>query len=202
MQSRITSCVLKRRLHHHFSTDSSSSLLTLAAKAGFDPEQHPDLSPPLRMSTTFDRTRESSSLIYGRTENPTRSLLENVCCDLEGGSEAIVFSSGIAAISSVFSQFSNIDLPYDVYHGTRTVLPPTNSSSSKNTLLFSEIFSNPRLIVRNVSVFPYIAFKRYTHTHTNRFQNRIRNRTIPYDSWTPRCPHHSYAVRSMLTVQI
>ena len=158
MQSRITSCVLKRRLHHHhFSTDSSS-LLTLAAKAGFDPEQHPDLSPPLRMSTTFDRTRESSSLIYGRTENPTRSLLENVCCDLEGGSEAIVFSSGIAAISSVFSQFSNIELPYDVYHGTRTVLPPTNSSSSKNTLLFSEIFSNPRLIVRKcVGLLPYIA---------------------------------------------
>ena len=124
MRHRIIAQIIRRRRHHHhffFSTDSSSSLLTLAAKAGFDPEQHPDLSPPLRMSTTFDRTSETSSLIYGRTENPTRSLLEKVCCDLEGGSEAIVFSSGIAAISSVFSQFSNVELPRDVYHGTRSV---------------------------------------------------------------------------------
>ncbi|MBX5476695.1 MAG: bifunctional cystathionine gamma-lyase/homocysteine desulfhydrase [Clostridia bacterium] len=62
---------------------------------------------------------------YARTSNPTRAALEAVAADLEGGARGIAFASGMAAITAVFSLFSQGDHVVcgdDVYGGTYRVL--------------------------------------------------------------------------------
>ena len=46
---------------------------------------------------------------YARTQNPTRETLENLVAELEGGGEAIAFSSGIAAINCLFATLDKGD---------------------------------------------------------------------------------------------
>jgi cystathionine gamma-lyase len=45
--------------------------------------------------------RRAQGLDYGRSHNPTRWALERCVADLEGGSAAFAFASGLAAISTV-----------------------------------------------------------------------------------------------------
>ena len=40
---------------------------------------------------------------YGRTKNPTRAAFERCIADLEGGSAAFAFASGLAAIAAVLA---------------------------------------------------------------------------------------------------
>jgi cystathionine gamma-lyase / homocysteine desulfhydrase len=58
---------------------------------------------------------------YARTGNPTREALEALIRDIEGGVAGFAFSSGMAAITSVFQLFSSGDhiiATDDVYGGT------------------------------------------------------------------------------------
>jgi len=58
---------------------------------------------------------------YSRTDNPTRSGLEQCLAALEGSSHAIAFASGMAAITTLaltLSSGSRVLLPDDVYGGT------------------------------------------------------------------------------------
>jgi cystathionine beta-lyase len=62
---------------------------------------------------------------YARAANPTREALEQTIAMLEGGVEGFAFSSGVAAISSVFLLFQPGDhlvVAEDVYGGTFRVL--------------------------------------------------------------------------------
>lgn len=62
---------------------------------------------------------------YSRTGNPTRQALEEMIATLEGGARGLAFSSGMAAISTVFSIFNQGDhviVGDDVYGGTYRVL--------------------------------------------------------------------------------
>lgn len=62
---------------------------------------------------------------YARGSNPTRDALEEVVANLEGGEKGSAFSSGMAAISSVFMIFKpgdHIVVGEDVYGGTYRVL--------------------------------------------------------------------------------
>ncbi len=86
------------------------------------------VTPPLHMSTTFERAGDGSyptGFVYGRVGNPTRNLLEECVRDLEGGAAAAAFSSGMAAIMSVFQTLSagdHVIAPQDIYHGTARLL--------------------------------------------------------------------------------
>ncbi|MBP2675838.1 MAG: metB, partial [Deltaproteobacteria bacterium] len=58
---------------------------------------------------------------YSRGENPTRQALEKALADLEGGSRAAAFSSGMAAISALMTLFRTGDhvlCSDDLYGGT------------------------------------------------------------------------------------
>ena len=83
---------------------------------------------PIQMSTTFERAADGSypqGFVYGRSGNPTRSLLEQCVSDLEGGAAAAAFASGMAAIMGVFQALApgdHIIAPQDVYHGTARLL--------------------------------------------------------------------------------
>lgn len=62
---------------------------------------------------------------YARTKNPTRSALERLIAQLEDGHEGFAFSSGMAAISTVLSLFSQGDsilISDNLYGGSYRVL--------------------------------------------------------------------------------
>ena len=86
------------------------------------------VTPPVHMSTTFQRAADGTypqGFVYARSGNPTRTLLEECVRDLEGGADAAAFSSGMAAIMSVFQALSTGDhviVPQDLYHGTARLL--------------------------------------------------------------------------------
>ena len=86
------------------------------------------VTPPIHMSTTFQRGIDGSypqGYVYGRSDNPIRSLLEECIRDLEGGMAAAAFSSGVAAIAAVFQSLApgdHIVAPQDIYHGTALLL--------------------------------------------------------------------------------
>jgi cystathionine gamma-synthase len=82
------------------------------------------VAPPLVLSTTFARDPEQRPLAghtYARSGNPNRDDLERLLAALEGGDEAVTFSSGQAATHSVLHALSPGDhllLPAEAYYGT------------------------------------------------------------------------------------
>ncbi len=62
---------------------------------------------------------------YGRVSNPTRKELEKLMAVLENGKHGYAFSSGMAAITSVFTRFKagdHIVLGTDIYGGTYRII--------------------------------------------------------------------------------
>lgn len=78
---------------------------TLAAQAlhAIDPETGA-IVPPIHLATTFARDADYAPLgpIYARDESPTPIHAERLIAALEGGAAAMVFSSGMAAITAAF----------------------------------------------------------------------------------------------------
>lgn len=85
------------------------------------------VSIPVHYASTFkqERVEEFGPYEYSRSGNPTRDALEGIIANLENGVRGFAFSSGMAAISSVFLMFSPGDhlvVCEDVYGGTFRVL--------------------------------------------------------------------------------
>lgn len=87
-------------------------LSTRAIHLGYDPaSEQGALTPPIYMTSTFAfETAEAGSemfrgeragYIYGRTRNPTQTILEERMASLEGGEVGMTTASGMAAMSSV-----------------------------------------------------------------------------------------------------
>lgn len=83
-------------------------------------------SVPIYMASTFHQQKiGESEYEYSRTGNPTRQAVEKLIADLEGGVAGFAFSSGSAAINTVFAMFSAGDhfvVGNDVYGGTFRLL--------------------------------------------------------------------------------
>jgi len=84
-------------------------------------------SIPIYQTSTFaqDDPVKFGKYEYARGSNPTRDALEETIAVLEGGEKGSAFSSGMAAISSVFMLFKpgdHIVVGEDVYGGTYRVL--------------------------------------------------------------------------------
>lgn len=75
----------------------------------------PDVAPPIRPATTFDRGGEYT---YRRDAHETVQRLEAVLGALEGG-ESVVYPSGMGAVSAVLRHLRprRIHLPEERYHG-------------------------------------------------------------------------------------
>lgn len=79
--------------------------------------------PPIYATSTFVQESPGvhKGLDYGRSHNPTRWALERCVADLESGSAAFAFASGLAAISTVLEladSGSHIIAGDDMYGGT------------------------------------------------------------------------------------
>jgi cystathionine gamma-synthase len=88
----------------------SRRLETRAAQCGppIDPRSG-EVSPPISMSTTFGCDTNSELLgdyIYTRYGNPNQDHLQRAVSDLEGGSAALAFASGMAAASAVLQSLA------------------------------------------------------------------------------------------------
>jgi len=83
---------------------------------------------PIHLSTTFERSASGEYPLgysYSREDNPNRHTLEVCLADLEGGKEALAFSSGLAVATALVQGLEpgdHILAPDDVYWGLRRVL--------------------------------------------------------------------------------
>ena len=76
-----------------------------AQASGFVDPKTKALVPPVQLSTTFERAADGSypaGYEYTRADNPGYEPVESLLAELEGGSSAMLFASGMAAATSVF----------------------------------------------------------------------------------------------------
>ncbi len=84
--------------------------------------------PPIYLSTTYERDENHElphGYLYTRAGNPNRQQLETALAALEGGAEALAFSSGQAATMTLFQCLKPGDhvlVPDDAYYGTPALL--------------------------------------------------------------------------------
>ena len=96
-------------------------------------------SVPIFQSATFAHPGVgiSAGYDYSRLQNPTREHLERTVAKLEGGIDAMAFSSGMAAIAALMERFSpgdHIIASDDIYGGSHRLF---FSISKKNGMDFS-----------------------------------------------------------------
>lgn len=91
--------------------NSEQGFATRAIHLGYDPaEAQGALTPPIFMTSTyaFESAEAGSAMfrgeragyVYGRSKNPTQSLLEERLASLEGGEAGLALASGMAAITA------------------------------------------------------------------------------------------------------
>jgi cystathionine gamma-synthase len=102
------------------------SLSTTLAQAGYFLDRVTGaVTPPIHPSTTFARD-DNYELIgaykYSRYQNPTYDQVERLAAKLDEGAEAILFASGMAAITAVFETVDmgqHVVAPLVMYHGAQ-----------------------------------------------------------------------------------
>ncbi|XJZ29145.1 cystathionine beta-lyase [Bacillota bacterium Lsc_1132] len=147
----------------------------------FDPTNGA-VSVPIQHASTFHQFEidQFGKYDYSRSLNPTREALEDVIAELEGGVKGFAFSSGMAAISTVFLLLSSGDhvvITEDVYGGTfrmvtevlsrfgieHTFVDMTNLDEVKQAIqpntkaFYVETPSNPLLKVTDIRAISEIA---------------------------------------------
>ncbi|PSR21875.1 MAG: cystathionine gamma-synthase [Sulfobacillus acidophilus] len=161
------------------------------------------VSTPIYQTVTYQhRGGELGRYDYSRTENPTRTGLQDGLAQLEGGAGASVFASGMAAIVALFhllQQGDHVILTEDLYGGTYRVLVDVfqnfgltatfvNTADATqvaeairpNTrLLFIETPSNPHLFITDLAKMATLA---QTHHFwlavDNTFMTPLRQRPL------------------------
>ena len=142
------------------------------------------VSPPLILSTTFERGNDGlsypGSYIYSRNDTPNRHALEQKLAMLEGGMECVTFASGLTSIMAVFQSLgagSHIVLPDDIYFGVKNIVDKlyhhwnlsftlvdmtdlyavSNAIQANTKLIWIETPSNPRLKITDIEAIVSIA---------------------------------------------
>jgi len=118
--------------------------------------QSPDPStgaimPPIYATSTFVQQSPGvhKGLDYGRSHNPTRFAFERCVADLESGSQAFAFASGLAAISTVMELLdagSHIVSGDDVYGGTFRLFERVRSKSAGHRFSFVDLTEPKKLV--------------------------------------------------------
>ena len=148
---------------------------TKTVHKGQKPEKlYGSVSLPIYQTSTFKQNEIGEYIYdYSRAGNPTRSNLEENICSLENGADAVSFSSGLSAITSIIQLFSSGDhmiFTSNVYGGTfrllDTVMKKYNieqswvdTSSIENVksaikdntkLIFIETPTNPMMTISDI----------------------------------------------------
>ena len=142
--------------------------------------------PPIYLSTTYERDENhelTHGYLYTRAGNPNRQQLEIALAALEGGAEALAFSSGQAATMTFFQCLKpgdHILVPDDAYYGTPALLQDfftswgltftkvdtTKTDAIENAILpetkviWLETPSNPQLKISDLTAIAQLARER------------------------------------------
>jgi cystathionine beta-lyase len=113
----------------------------LVQSCGSPGDPHRAVATPIYQTATFEQESavEFSAYDYSRSGNPTRAVLEQQLAELEHGSRAFAFASGLAALTAVTRLLKSGDEILaidDVYGGT--------------CRLFSRILTRSEIVVRYV----------------------------------------------------
>jgi len=100
---------------------------TRCVQLGRGTDQYGSIVPPIYQTATFEQptATEFGEYDYTRSGNPTRTLLEQQLADLEGGTYACAFASGMAALTSltrIVRPGEEIIAGDDLYGGTVRLL--------------------------------------------------------------------------------
>ena len=97
---------------------------TNAIHIGNEPDSSTgSISPPIHLTSTYvqEGIGKNKGFDYSRGNNPTRQRLEQNIASLEGGCDAVAFSSGMAATTALFqglNQGDHVIISRNVYGGT------------------------------------------------------------------------------------
>lgn len=157
---------------------------TLAVHAGGEPDRETGaLSPPLHMATTFEHGpagERRAGYEYQREGNPTQDRLEAALAALEGGTAALAYGSGMAAMYGLLESLpagAHFLYPADCYTGLRVLakefLPERGITATavdtadlaavraalrpETKLVWAETPSNPQLQVADIAALAAIA---------------------------------------------
>jgi len=106
----------------------STSARTRAVRAAIASDtQYGAVVPPLHLSSTFEFAAfaQPGPYDYTRSGNPTRSQLADALAELEGGTDAVVTSTGMSAVTLVLHLLEpgdTIVVPHDCYGGVQRLL--------------------------------------------------------------------------------
>ena len=168
-------------------TDTRLHPATLAVHAGAEPDAETGaLAPPIHLATTFKHGPAGERLAgyeYQREGNPTQDRLETALAALEGGATALVFASGMAAMTGLLESLpsgARVLIPDDCYSGLRFLarefLPGCGveavavdmsdldavamACAGNVAVIWAETPSNPRMKVCDIA-----ALARIAHAH-------------------------------------
>ena len=123
--------------------DDELANATVLAQAGHTPDPATGaLVPPLHMSTTFGRDSENELIgdyVYARYQSPTVEHAEQLLARLDGGADAMLFASGLAAVAALFETVQSgghVVAPTIMYHGAQDWLRRIESRRGIGLTLF------------------------------------------------------------------
>ena len=108
------------------------------------------IMPPIYATSTYVQSSPGvhQGLDYGRSHNPTRWALERCVADLEGGTRAFAFASGLAAISTTLELLdagAHIIASDDLYGGTFRLFDKVRTRSAGHRFSFVDL-SDPQAL--------------------------------------------------------
>lgn len=145
-----------------------------------------EIVPPVHFATTYERAEDGSyprGRVYGRDQNPSYDQAEQLLARLEGGEEAILLASGMAAATAVFLALSpgdHVVAPKVMYWALRKWLMETGTrlglkvelvdaddtdaiaravQPGKTKLVWLETPANPTWIVSDIAAAADLAHK-------------------------------------------
>jgi cystathionine gamma-lyase len=137
---------------HDKDTDKKLGFGTRVIHAGQSPDPSTGaIMPPIYATSTYVQQSPGvhKGLDYGRSHNPTRWAFERCVADLESGSGAFAFASGLAAISTVLELLdanSHIVSGDDVYGGTFRLFERVRRRSAGHRFDFVDLTDPAKLV--------------------------------------------------------
>ena len=181
---------------------------TLLAQAGhYIDKGTGGVVPPIYLATTYARDENYELMgdyIYGRYQNPTYDQVEKLAAQLDNGAEALVFASGMAAITAVFETLesgAHIVAPMVMYHGAQDWLRRISEKRNIGLTLFDQ--QDPAALQQ--AIIPGKTALVWIETPVNptwmssilRRQRMPRTMPAPFCVWTPRFLHRLPRGRSV-----
>src|SRR5690606_29791135 len=126
-------------------SEANKHLATRVIHGGQAPEPATGaVMPPIFATSTFRQESPGvhKGLDYGRSHNPTRWALERCVADIESGSAAFAFASGLAAIAAVLELLpanSHIVAGDDMYGGTYRLFERVRRKSAGHSFTYADL---------------------------------------------------------------